>query len=495
MYQTIFMKKLSKFSILLVLLFSIFQSCEDFDDVSTPSDIKVNDFIWKGLNLYYLWQADVPNLSDSKFKNQKDLNSFLYGYSSAEDLFQDLLNKPKSKFPEGEAIDRFSIITSDYSLLEGVLSGTTKNNGVSYSLKYKNDTENAVVGFVKYVLPNSDAASKDIRRGDIFYAIDGVPLFRDRINTKNGNLSLLNNSETYTLNLADFDNGNFTPNNRSVTLTKTVLSENPVYINKVIESGSNKIGYLMYNGFYPAYESQLNNAFGELKSQGITDFVLDLRYNSGGSIATATRLASMITGQFTGQIFAKQQWNAKAEAYFSNNNSSNLLNLFTDKINNGATINSLNLTKIYILTSKNTASASELVINGLKPYMNVIQIGDYTTGKNVGSITLYDSPTFAKKDVNTSHRYAMQPLVLKIVNKDGFGDYNKDGLKPNTELKEDFTKLGVLGDTSDPLLNIAISQIKGSGRGTPQNPKMIFESIIDNSSINRLKSEMYVELP
>jgi C-terminal processing protease CtpA/Prc len=273
------------------------------------------------------------------------------------------------------------------------------------------------------------------------------------------------------------------------------LSENPVYINKVIKSGNAKIGYLMYNGFYPNYETQLNNALGELKSQGITDFVLDLRYNLGGSVATATRLASMITGQFKGQVFARQQWNAKVEANFNATKRDNLTNFFTDKINSGATINSLNLTKIYILTSENTASASELVINGLKPYINVIQIGDFTTGKNVGSITLYDSPDFSKKDINPSHRYAMQPLVLKIVNKDGFGDYNKGGLKPDVELKEDFTKLGVLGDLSDPLLDLAISKIKGSGRKAPQNPNVIFENIMDNYTLNRFKSEMYVELP
>lgn len=487
------MKKLSQFTLLLFLTFFTFQSCDDYDDVATPSDLTVNDFIWKGLNLYYLWQADVPNLSDTKFNSQKDLNTFLYGYSSPEDLFQDLLNKPKSKFPEGQAIDRFSFIYPDYTILEGVLSGTTKNNGLDYKLYYKNTTDNDVIGVVQYVLPNSDASNKDIRRGDIFYAVGGVQLFQDKNNTKINNLSLLSDSETYTLNLADFDKGNFTPNNRSVFLTKTVLSENPVYINKVIENGNHKIGYLMYNGFYTAYESKLNDAFGELKSQGITDFVLDLRYNSGGSVATATRLASMITGQFTGQVFAKEQWNAKAEAYFNANNPGNLLNLFTDKINTNATINSLNLNKIYILTSKNTASASELVINGLKPYITVVQIGDYTTGKNVGSITLYDSPTFAKKDVNPSHRYAMQPLVLKIVNKVGFGDYT-NGLTPNTELKESIGNLGILGE-NEPLLNAAITRILGGGRRTPQNPMITFESVIDNSSINRLKSEMYVELP
>lgn len=480
-----------KFIHLLFLTFFSFQSCENYDDMAKPNDLKVNDFIWKGLNLYYLWQADVPNLADSKFNSQKDLNTFLYGYASPEALFQDLLNKPKSKFPVEQAIDRFSVIYSDYRELEGVLSGTTKNNGLDYKLYYKNANDNDLIGIVQYVLPNSDASIKNIKRGDIFYAVDGVQLFQDRSNTKKNNYnSLLNESESYTLNLADFDNGNFTPNNRSVALTKTVLSENPVYISKVIESGGHKIGYLMYNGFYPNYESRLNDAFGQLKSQGITDFVLDLRYNAGGSIATATRLASMITGQFTGQVFAKEQWNAKVETYFNANNRANLTNLFTDKINSGATINGLNLNKIYILTSKNTASASELVINGLKPYINVVQIGDKTTGKNVGSITLYDSPTFAKKDVNPSHRYAMQPLVLKIVNKVGFGDYTS-GLIPDTVLKENIANLGILGDANEPLLNTAIDRIVGGGRKTPQKPSKTFETVIDNESINRMKSEMY----
>lgn len=489
------MKAPCRLLLLLLLLVFGFQSCEDYDDTAVPSNLEVNDFIWKGLNLYYLWQGDVPNLSDKRFDTQKDLNSFLYGYPSPEKLFQDLLNKPVSKFPnEGEAIDRFSFMYSDYTQLEGVLSGTTKNNGVEYKLYYKNKTDNDVIGVVKYILPNSDASEKDIQRGAIFYAVDGVKLYRDR-STGNNNLnSLLNSSDSYTLNFADYDNGNFTPNGRSVSLTKTVLSENPVYISKIIESGNHKIGYLMYNGFYSSYETQLNNAFGELKAGGITDFVLDLRYNSGGSIATATRLASMITGQFTGQVFAKQQWNDKVEAYYASNNPSSLLNLFTDKINTNASINSLNLTRIYILTSKSTASASELVINGLKPYINVIQIGDSTTGKNVGSITLYDSPNFTKKNVNPSHRYAMQPLVLKIVNKVGFGDYI-NGLTPDFKVEESIGNYGILGDSNEALLNTAINKITGSGRKLSQTPTIRFENIPDSTYRNSLKSEMFVELP
>ena len=171
------------------------------------------------------------------------------------------------------------------------------------------------------------------------------------------------------------------------------------------------------------------------------------------------------------------------------------MNLFTNTINSNATINSLNLSKIYVLTTKSTASASELVINGLEPYIDVIQIGDVTIGKNVGSITLYDSPTFAKEDINPSHRYAMQPLVLKIVNKVGFGDYI-NGLQPDTFLKENFSNLGILGDQNEPLLSTAIARIVGGGRLLPQQPTKVYQELKESSLEKILETEMYLnEIP
>ncbi len=480
------MKKIINLFIFALLICISFQSCEKDDINSVPKEIAVQNSIWKGLNLYYLWQNDVPNLSDTKFANQNELNSFLNGYSNPDDLFQDLLNKPKSKFPaEGESIDRFSVLFSDYTILEGILSGTTKNNGVEIGLYYKDATQTTVFGIVRYILPNSDASNKNIRRGDVFYGVNGESLSVSNYRNLLGN-------DSYTLNMANYDNGNITPNGQSVALTKTVLSENPVLINSVINSGTHKIGYLVYNGFYPNFESQLNDAFGQLKAQGITELVLDLRYNSGGSIATATRLASMITGQFNNQVFAKEQWNAKLEDYFSANNPQTLLNLFTNSINTNATINSLNLSKLYVLTTISTASASELVINGLEPYINVIQIGDVTTGKNVGSITMYDSPTFGKEDINPSHKYAMQPLVLKIVNKLGFGEYI-NGLQPDTLLKEDLNNLGILGDINEPLLSTAIARITTGGRLIPQQPTKVNQEIKDTRLEKILGSEMYLD--
>jgi C-terminal processing protease CtpA/Prc len=194
----------------------------------------------------------------------------------------------------------------------------------------------------------------------------------------------------------------------------------------------------------------------------------------------------MITGQFTGQVFAKQQWNAKAQSYYLSNNPGALENKFMGGLN------SLQLNKVYILTSKSSASASELLINCLKPFINVVQIGDVTTGKNVGSITLYDSPNFGKSNVNPCHKYAMQPIVLKIVNKDGFGEYST-GIAPTTNLRENLSNLGVLGNVDEPLLNAAINQIIASGKMLPPVPSVIERDFTDSKSINPLGSEMYIE--
>ena len=170
----------------------------------------------------------------------------------------------------------------------------------------------------------------------------------------------------------------------------------------------------------------------------------------------------------------------------------------------------MNLTKVYIITTKSTASASELVINGLKPFITVVQIGDVTTGKNVGSITLYDSPTFQKENVNPSHKYAMQPLVLKIVNADGFGDY-QSGLTPTFQQAETISTFGVLGDFTtiikdneeilvsyEPLLRKAIEKITGkelktSAKGIPSTKGKIFEYFKDSKSIKGFRNDMYLE--
>lgn len=475
------MKKIIHLTTVLLISLFTFQSCQkDNDDavINPTTNLEVQNFIWKGLNQYYLWQTDVPNLADNRFANQAALDAFLVNYTVPQNLFDALR--------VSSTIDRFSWMVDDYVTLEQSLQGTTKNNGIEFGLSYKPNSTTDIFGYVRYIIPGSDAANKDIRRGELFTAVNGTQL-----TVSNYQNLLFGTNDNFTLNMADYNGTTVVSNGKTVALTKTLLTENPILINKVITVGTKKIGYLMYNGFYADFDTQLNNAFGELKSQGVTDFVLDLRYNSGGSVRTATYLASMITGQFTGRVFAKQQWNSKINAYFEANNPNRLRNFFTDKI--GTTpINSLNMTKVYILTTKSTASASELVINGLKPHIDVVQIGDITTGKNVGSVTLYDSPDFTATNRNPKHKYAMQPIVLKIVNSADFGDYF-NGLTPTHELKETISTFGVLGDVNEPLLKLAIGKITGTAKAVQQSAGKQFDYFRDSKSITGFRNQMYLE--
>jgi carboxyl-terminal processing protease len=477
------------FKILIFFVFITLQSCTDNEDnLLKDNDTEVQNFIWRGLNYYYLWQPNVPDLADNKFSNPYALNNFIAAKGSPENTFEQLLYRPVSLFPNSpdgtiNATDRFSYLFEDYDYLENLFQGITINNGAKIKLYKKSALSNVLFGVVRYIIPNSDAANKNIHRGDLFYAINDTPLTISNYN------SLLSN-ETYTLNFANFDSGNITPNGTSLSLTKSQITENPILINTTITQGSRRIAYLMYNSFTANFNVALNNAFGQIAATNPTDLVLDLRYNGGGSIQTAAYLASMITGQFNNQVFAKEVWNPRIQSYYESNNPSQLYNLFTNNMN-GIGINSLNLSKVYIITTKDTASASELVINGLKPYIDVIQIGDVTIGKNAGSITLYDSKNFAKSSANPNHKYCMQPLVLKTANKNGFGDY-QTGLVPNFSQKEDPGNMGVLGDINEPLLHKVLTLV-GSRSTNIQQDIQQFESIEDFNSVSEFGNEMYLD--
>jgi C-terminal processing protease CtpA/Prc len=355
----------------------------------------------------------------------------------------------------------------DYNVLEQIFAGNNQTNGMEFGLAKSPDSNFEVIGFVKYILPNSNASTTNLKRGDIFYAINGTPL------TLNNYRSLIS-PPSYTLNLANYDEQNetLTPNNSSVSLSKTNYSENPIYINQVINTANNKVGYLMYNGFIGSANNDvaLNNVFGEFKSEGVNELVLDLRYNPGGSVRSAIWLASMITGDYTGETLIKRQWNSEIQQSFEAENPEALIDTFQDAIvyrnSNGETlvneaINHLNLNRVYVLTSPNSASASELVINGLKPYIEVIQIGTKTAGKYQASTTIYDSPELVNKQgVNPLHNYALQPLIFKISNANDVTDFD-DGLSPSIAYEEQLGAFGIIGDVEEPLLKKALNAIEG----------------------------------
>ena len=384
---------MKKFKFYLLALILVFSSCKKSDDedpniIRIETDLEIIDFIWKGLNQYYYWQESVVNLSDSKKESESDYAYFLSQNPDPDNFFNSLLH------PD----DNFSWIVDDYVELENMLQGIDISDGMEFGLYVECNDQN-IFGFVRYVQKDSDAESKGVKRGMVFSNINGTRLTRDNYR----DLLFNNSSSSYTIRFSEISYNqnnqcaNIIPGQEDLTLIKSRIVKNPIHISKIIENGGQKIGYLMYNQFLGVvesegkdYNSELNDAFANFLSNGINDLVIDLRYNPGGRISTSINLASMITGQFNNQVFAKERWNSKLMNYWDENSPESLLNRFTNKLGNNQSIFSLNLDRVFVLTSARTASASELLINGLDPYIDVIHIGDFTVGKNQGSITVYD---------------------------------------------------------------------------------------------------------
>lgn len=450
---------------------------DDLDDVIMPaSNLEIKNFIWSAMNNMYLYKVEVPALSDDRFSTPADLDEYLNTFSSPEYLFYNGLVAEH---------DEFSFLVEDYRQLEKSLDGINLSNGMQYGLIRYTPTSSEVLGFVRYVLPNTSAEAKGIKRGDYFNTVDGEQLTVD-------NFSRLLEPRSYTIGLAEIVGDEIKATGESVRLEKSEYTSNPIYIAKTFQTSAGTVGYLMYNGFTGTFDAVLNETFAMFKAEGVTNLVVDLRYNGGGSVETASDLASMITGQFNGEIFYKEQWNENYQTLLETTAPESLLNRFNNKIKNGATINSLGLNKVYFLTTLRTASASELLINGLKPYIEIVQIGENTTGKFQASTTLYDSPNFRRNGANPGHTYAIQPLIYKTVNAAGVTDY-VDGLPPDIELKEDIRNLGVLGDPSEKLLAAALATIEGEEVQLLQSQKFNLQVIGESEMHDLLFQRMYVD--
>jgi C-terminal processing protease CtpA/Prc len=492
------MRKINYLASILIFVSIVFLTSNCKKNVSSPPsssgkdssalNLEINQFIWGGLNYWYLWVDSVPKLSSAYFNNNvSNLNSFLNGYTDHEKLFNDLL------YPN---LDHWSWIVDDYTVLENQLQGITKSFGFDFGLYYyKNDNTN-VYGFVRYVEPNSPATAAGIKRGDIFTKVD------DQQITVNNYQSLLFNNDNYKLS---FDNVNMadsslTLNGKETTLTAIEMQENPIFLDTVYTINGNKIGYLVYNGFYPDFDVQLNTVFQNFKNAGIQNLILDLRYNGGGSIQSAINLSSMIYGTDITKVFATSKFNSAVQADLNSYYGSNYFtDHFADTIarstpaGSPTTITSLGLSQLYVITTGSTASASELVINGLKPYVNVVTIGTHTDGKYVGSITVKDVNSSGV--VNPDHKWAMQPIVLKIYNSIGVSDY-KNGFAPNVPVAENiYQTILPLGDTNEIMLKAALNNLLG----LPQQSSLLKSAsashkIADSKDFMPHSKEMYRNL-
>jgi C-terminal processing protease CtpA/Prc len=215
-----------------------------------------------------------------------------------------------------------------------------------------------------------------------------------------------------------------------------------------------------------------------MKNQGISQLILDLRYNPGGEVRVANYLASAIAPEAvvnSKEILVSYEYNDNLKQYFSDRqgaDSPNIISRFEQNENN------LNLNEVVILTSGTTASASELVINGLKPYMDVTVIGENTFGKFYGSYVLYDQNEPPK------HNWAIAPVVLKYANANGVTDF-VNGIAPDIFLEDNLLLANRFGDENDPMLATAISYINGSITSGRIASTRQYQPVYDMDRINR----------
>ncbi|MDZ7936396.1 MAG: S41 family peptidase [Emticicia sp.] len=244
--------------------------------------------------------------------------------------------------------------------------------------------------------------------------------------------------------------------------------------------------------FWRTYDEQLKQVFGQFKAAGVNEMVLDLRTNGGGRISSADLISSLVVKNLnTNNVIHQDEWNATIKAKFP---SVATPTKFTSQANN------LNLNRLFVLTSNGTASASELVINSLRPYMDVIIVGQNTAGKNVGSITIKDEATPIR------WKWGMQPIVLRTVNSKGESAYGtKTGFTPDHIVSDNIYPFKPWGDESETLLKKTLEVITGivvpaeasasANRSyrTINKSAILEEHISDNPADNR--KDMFTTLP
>jgi len=483
------MKKISYLlSVYLVFSFAII-SCTKNDDVDVPQNIEIQDFVWKGMNSWYNWQSSVSNLADTKGDNTNDYFSYLNNYATPESLFESLLYNP------GQT-DRFSWFIEDYIEQNNAFQGITTSFGFRLRGVFLEHNSDAIL-YVRYVAPNSPASDAGIKRGDIIRGIDGTTLSQNNYNSEVDKFS----NETITLTFVSENAGVFTTI-EDKTITKTQLSEDPVYFKTVFNDiNGKKVGYLVYNSFRSSYNDELNAAFSYFNNEGIDELILDLRLNSGGSVLTSAYLASMIYNNANNDIFAELKFNDKhsnENGYYYFDNTLDVYDANGDKIGEEAINRLTTINQLYVLTSSSTASASEMVINGLKPFIPVKVIGTTTSGKNVGSITLYDSPSSDYTNINSAnpdHLNAMQPIVFQIYNKTGQSDYIH-GFTPDIEVVEDsfWNTILPFGDENEVVLKAALDNIKGLTGKSVSTAKYISSKSFNVTELEpKFEKEMYID--
>lgn len=433
---------------------------------------QVNTWIRDNMRQIYYWNNQIPG------------NSSLDMSKQPEEFFESLL------FRE----DRFSWI-QDAEELGDNLSGVSTTVGLGIQLISLADR--SVIISVRYALPGSPAALAGIKRGDIISAINGSSMTLDNYSSV---MQPYYSGNPFRVQLAKL-NGNLISNDKEIQLTPVQnFQEMAIQKDTVLTTPSGKkVAYLFYNRFLNNQINELLGAFSRFKEANVDELVLDMRYNSGGGIFISGVLTSMIYNNYNeNDVFVKYLYNSNyrdveysfyrlfggTSSNASEKQNADLIVTLTKGFN-------LGLNRVFILATGSSASATELVINNLKPFMsasNVVHIGRTTVGKNQGSTTI--------KDESKAIKWGLQPIIVLLANKNGEGDY-VNGLIPMHDINENnFLPYKPLGDISDPLLNKAmvtidpaiqaITQSKLMQIGRQKGPLMLIEEVRNFEDLNNL---------
>jgi carboxyl-terminal processing protease len=408
------------------------------------STLTENNWLRSWTNELYLWYDQVTDVDPSLYSTPDYFNQM-------KTFGTDAAGQPTDKF-------HFTYPTSTWETLS--TQDVQPGYGVQWVLISSTPPRQLVVA---YTIPNTPATAAGLSRGAEILTIDGVDLVnandQTSINTLNAGISPSAVGQSHTFGVRDL--GSTTT--RTVTLVSQSVTENPVPLVTTLPTASGNVGYMVFDDQQQTAEIGLINAVNQLKTAGINDLILDMRYNGGGLLDVASELAYMIAGPVptTGQTFYDQQFNAKNPSTNPVTGTALTPEGFHTQTQgfsttSGQPLPTLNLRRVFVLTGPSTCSASEAVMNGLQGVnVEVIQIGTTTCGKPYG---------FYPQD-NCGTTYFS--IEFRGINAKGFGGY-ADGFTPSNsnaaangatlpgcKVSDDFTH--ALGDPAEARLSAALS--------------------------------------
>lgn len=370
----------------------------------------------------YLWYREVPASVKAA------------DYSTPVAYFNAL--KTPATTASGRAKDRFHYIYDTEVYRQLSQAGVSAGYGIEFAFVRNSRPRNLRVAYTE---PNSPAAAQGIARGAKVLEIDGVDVVNSTNTTAiNRGISPEAIGESHTFKLQE------PAGTRTVTLAAARITSTPVQDVKTIDTASGRVGYLVFNQHVTTSEAQLISAINQFKSAGIQDLVLDMRYNGGGQLNIASRLAYMVASPAAtlNRTFERLAFNDR-----------NPFGIqppipFLPTSRNGQPLPQLGLSQVTVLTGPDTCSASESVINSLRGIdVKVNLVGGATCGKPYG---------FYPQDNCGTTYFAIQ---FQGVNDKGFGDYG-DGFAPDCAVADDFDH--ALGDPGEARLSAALA-LRGGG--------------------------------